>query len=95
MWWFFFSVVWHQEKGFQPGGATLHSMMTPHGPDAQCYEQNRKGKLVPQRIAEGSMVSHVECAGVLYAAHDQLTSEIRRQWAHFFFAPSLVMLRAS
>lgn len=44
-----------KEKGFQPGGATLHSMMTPHGPDAQCYEQNRKGKLVPQRIAEGSM----------------------------------------
>ena len=23
---------------FQPGGATLHSIMTPHGPDFNCFE---------------------------------------------------------
>ena len=27
-----------KEEGFCPGGATLHSMMTPHGPDAQCFD---------------------------------------------------------
>ena len=26
-----------KEEGFAPGGATLHSMMTPHGPDADCF----------------------------------------------------------
>ena len=24
-------------KGFAPGGASLHSIGTPHGPDAQCF----------------------------------------------------------
>ena len=28
-----------KEEGFCPGGATLHSMMTPHGPDADCFEK--------------------------------------------------------
>lgn len=44
-----------KEKGFQPGGASLHSMMTPHGPDRECFEQASKAKLVPQRVADGSM----------------------------------------
>ncbi|EDQ86823.1 uncharacterized protein MONBRDRAFT_33614 [Monosiga brevicollis MX1] len=41
-------------EGFQPGGATLHSMMTPHGPDRQCFEGASKAKLVPERVAEGT-----------------------------------------
>ena len=28
-----------KEGGFVPGGATLHSMMTPHGPDANCFNK--------------------------------------------------------
>ena len=39
-----------------PGGATLHSMMTSHGPDTNCFESNSKGNLEPERIAEGTMV---------------------------------------
>ena len=27
-----------KEEGFAPGGATLHSMMTPHGPDSDCFK---------------------------------------------------------
>jgi homogentisate 1,2-dioxygenase len=27
------------KKGFEPGGATLHSTMTPHGPDTVSYEK--------------------------------------------------------
>ncbi|ELT89014.1 hypothetical protein CAPTEDRAFT_149861 [Capitella teleta] len=44
-----------KEEGFRPGGATLHSMMTPHGPDADCFEKCSRGKLQPQRVAEGTM----------------------------------------
>ncbi|GAA1501272.1 hypothetical protein GCM10009787_79010 [Streptomyces bangladeshensis] len=40
--------------GFLPGGASLHSCMTPHGPDTKTYEAtialgNEAG---PQRIAD-------------------------------------------
>ena len=31
-----------KEEGFAPGGATLHSMMTPHGPDSDCFKVNRQ-----------------------------------------------------
>lgn len=45
-----------KEGGFQPGGASLHSIMTPHGPDADCFEKNSTAKLKPERVAEGTMV---------------------------------------
>jgi homogentisate 1,2-dioxygenase len=43
-----------KEEGFQPGGASLHSMMTPHGPDNQCFKAASNAELVPERIAEGT-----------------------------------------
>ncbi|EDW76012.1 uncharacterized protein Dwil_GK14896 [Drosophila willistoni] len=43
-----------KEDGFAAGGATLHSMMTPHGPDVKCFDGASKAKLVPERIAEGT-----------------------------------------
>lgn len=45
-----------KEEGFQPGGASLHSIMTPHGPDMDCFEKNTKAELKPERVAEGTMV---------------------------------------
>lgn len=44
-----------KEKGFQPGGATLHSMMIPHGPDADCFEKTSNGPLQPQFIADNTL----------------------------------------
>lgn len=44
-----------KEEGFCPGGATLHSMMTPHGPDADCFEKASNADLQSQRIAGGTM----------------------------------------
>ncbi|XP_057681023.1 homogentisate 1,2-dioxygenase [Corythoichthys intestinalis] len=44
-----------KEEGFQPGGASLHSIMTPHGPDAECFEKNSVAVLKPERVAEGTM----------------------------------------
>jgi len=33
-----------KESGFLPGGATLHSIMTPHGPDAECFKKSIQSK---------------------------------------------------
>lgn len=50
-----------KEEGFLPGGGSLHSMMTPHGPDADCFEKNSTAELKPERVAEGTMVKlHTE-----------------------------------
>lgn len=43
-----------KEGGFLPGGASLHSMMTPHGPDRQCFEGASNAALKAERIAEGT-----------------------------------------
>ena len=45
-----------KEEGFAPGGATLHSMMTPHGPDANCFEDWSNRQLEAIRVAEGTQV---------------------------------------
>ncbi|CAG2102201.1 unnamed protein product [Medioppia subpectinata] len=44
-----------KEGGFRPGGASLHSMMTPHGPDFQCFQKATNDELKPQRVADGTM----------------------------------------
>uniref|UniRef100_A0A4W4F1U6 Homogentisate 1,2-dioxygenase n=1 Tax=Electrophorus electricus TaxID=8005 RepID=A0A4W4F1U6_ELEEL len=44
-----------KEEGFQPGGGSLHSIMTPHGPDADCFDKNSTANLQPERVAEGTM----------------------------------------
>lgn len=41
----------------RPGGATLHSIMTPHGPDKNCFESATTEKLKPCRVAEGTQAS--------------------------------------
>lgn len=45
-----------KEGGFMPGGASLHSIMTPHGPDKQCFEGASKADLKPERVADGTQV---------------------------------------
>ncbi|XP_035209607.1 homogentisate 1,2-dioxygenase-like isoform X1 [Stegodyphus dumicola] len=44
-----------KETGFLPGGATLHSIMTPHGPDADCFQKASTVKLGPEKVAENTM----------------------------------------
>lgn len=38
-----------------PGGASLHSMMTPHGPDFECFNKASNEELKPVRVATGTM----------------------------------------
>lgn len=51
--------------GFMPGGATLHSIMTPHGPDVKCFEEASNEELKPGRVAEGTQAFMFEsCLGL-------------------------------
>ena len=46
-----------KEGSLRPGGASLHSMMTPHGPDAQCFDLASTEALEPRHIAAGTQAS--------------------------------------
>ncbi|KAF4549478.1 Homogentisate 1,2-dioxygenase [Elsinoe fawcettii] len=41
--------------GFQPAGASLHNVMSAHGPDAVTHEKASNAELKPMKVAEGSM----------------------------------------
>ncbi len=41
--------------GFEPGGASLHNVMSAHGPDAETYEKASNSPLKPTKVGEGSM----------------------------------------
>lgn len=38
-----------KEKGFEPGGMSLHNCMTPHGPEAAVFEKASNADLKPER----------------------------------------------
>lgn len=57
-----------QDGGFLPGGASLHSLMTPHGPDAITFKSataNPETPQQPKRVAEGTMAFMFETSFVL------------------------------
>jgi homogentisate 1,2-dioxygenase len=39
--------------GFVPGGASLHNMMSAHGPDRATYDRASTAQLAPQRVDDG------------------------------------------
>lgn len=41
-----------REKGFVPGGASLHNSMSPHGPEAEVFEKASTVELKPQRYTD-------------------------------------------
>ncbi|KAL9121989.1 MAG: hypothetical protein Q9187_001451 [Circinaria calcarea] len=41
--------------GFQPAGASLHNIMSAHGPDSVTYEKASTAELKPMKVGEGSM----------------------------------------
>lgn len=42
-------------KGFSPAGASLHNVMSAHGPDASTHKRASNAELQPQKIGTGSM----------------------------------------
>ena len=41
--------------GFQPAGASLHNIMSAHGPDSHTHEKASQAVLAPQKVGTGSM----------------------------------------
>jgi homogentisate 1,2-dioxygenase len=41
--------------GFQPAGASLHNVMSAHGPDSNTFEKASNADLKPTKVGEGSM----------------------------------------
>lgn len=41
--------------GFQPAGASLHNVMSAHGPDAATHDKASNASLGPHKVGEGSM----------------------------------------
>ena len=56
-----------KEEGFRPGGASLHSMMTPHGPDYDCFNKASNDELKPAKIAVGTMVKNFYLKIILFS----------------------------
>lgn len=54
-----------KEDGFLPGGATLHSIGTPHGPDAICFSKASESVLEPQFIGTGQLAFMFESSLML------------------------------
>eukprot|EP01118_Nematostelium_gracile_P008877 TRINITY_DN2965_c0_g1_i1.p1 TRINITY_DN2965_c0_g1~~TRINITY_DN2965_c0_g1_i1.p1 ORF type:complete len:443 (-),score=100.19 TRINITY_DN2965_c0_g1_i1:20-1348(-) len=44
-----------KEEGFVPGGGSLHSCMTPHGPDTPTFEKASTAELKPVRLPENTL----------------------------------------
>lgn len=44
-----------KEGGFVPGGGSLHSCMSAHGPDAIAFEKAATMELKPMRVADDTM----------------------------------------
>ena len=44
-----------KQNGFNPGGASLHSIFTPHGPDASTFIKASNSELKPEKIATNTM----------------------------------------
>eukprot|EP01139_Manchomonas_bermudensis_P023450 Amastigsp_a841158_233.p2 type:complete len:436 gc:universal Amastigsp_a841158_233:1352-45(-) len=56
-----------KKDGFKAGGASLHSCMTPHGPDTKTFEaaSTATGPQTPVRIAEGTQAFMLETTYML------------------------------
>lgn len=51
--------------GFRAAGASLHNVMTSHGPDAATFEKASNAELQPQKVGEGSMAFMFESSLML------------------------------
>lgn len=53
-----------KEKGFAPGGGSLHNCMSAHGPDADTFEKASAAELAPQRY-ENTLAFMLESRSVI------------------------------
>ncbi|KAL2068421.1 hypothetical protein VTL71DRAFT_16519 [Oculimacula yallundae] len=55
--------------GFQPAGASLHNIMSAHGPDSSTHEKASNAELKPQKIGTGSMAFMFESTLMMGVTH--------------------------
>lgn len=76
-----------QDGGFLPGGASLHSLMTPHGPDSATFKAataNPETPQTPKKVAQGTMAFMFETSlmlGVTPWALDRIQQNYCKVWA--------------
>jgi homogentisate 1,2-dioxygenase len=64
-------------QGFVPGGASLHNMMSAHGPDRATYERASTAELAPQRVDDG-LAFMFETRWPIVPTESALTAEHRQ-----------------
>jgi len=64
-----------KEKGFVPGGASLHNVMSAHGPDAQATRKASECELAPAFIQKGTLAFMFESACLLKLTDASLEEE--------------------
>mmetsp|Transcript_1854 Transcript_1854/g.6945 ORF Transcript_1854/g.6945 Transcript_1854/m.6945 type:complete len:452 (-) Transcript_1854:1586-2941(-) len=52
-------------KGFVPGGSSLHSMGSPHGPDVESFEKATSADLKPAKLSSGDVAFMFETSKML------------------------------
>jgi homogentisate 1,2-dioxygenase len=52
-------------EGFLPGGASLHSMMTAHGPDRDTFDKASNDKLVPVKLRPDGLAFMFETSHIM------------------------------
>ena len=67
-----------KEKGFSPGGMSLHNCMTPHGPEADVFEKATQAELVPQRY-ENTMAFMLESRYIIAPTEFALNTPQRQK----------------
>ncbi len=67
-----------KEKGFEPGGMSLHNCMTPHGPEADVFEAASNAELEPQRY-ENTMAFMFESRYVIAPTKFALDTPARQR----------------
>jgi homogentisate 1,2-dioxygenase len=74
-----------KEKGFIPGAASLHSTMSPHGPEKDVFEKASTVELEPQKVSPDGLAFMFETCFLLkmtpYAMeHDNIDGDYYKCW---------------
>lgn len=73
-----------KDGGFRPGGASLHSLMTPHGPDSETFKSaTSNNEQLPTKIAEGTMAFMFETSFMMSVtewAHSKIQKDYCKVW---------------
>ena len=65
--------------GFQPAGASLHNVMSAHGPDSAIFEKASHAELKPIKVGEGSMAFMFESCYMVSVTQWGLTTSKKVQ----------------